>query len=228
MADNVIQVILRSVNEMSADLKRIDTDLAKLQGTTESTGASFGKATQSTRLFQRDLLPLRSLLIQITGITGGFGSALFNLIRFGFTPVGIAITAIIASVGFLAKAWSDAAKTAEDLSKVTDALSKQIALGNIEYRAMTGAISEANAMAQKFSISQAELLTELTDRVEKMRRSWGQFLLEFRGIAGLGPSLADIFKLPTVKETEEELEKFRRGMEITREQIKKTGEDQPG
>ena len=227
MADNVISVIMRSVNEMSQDLQRINTDLDKLKGTTESAGQTFTKTSGATKLLSRDLLPLRSILVQITGVTGSFGTALFNLIRFGFSPLGIAITTVIASIAFLAKAWSDASKTAEELSKATDAVSQQLAIGNIEYRALVGVITEAEAAAQKFLRSQAKPLEEATEKVEKMRRSWGQFFLEFRGITGLGPSLADIFGLPTIKKTGEELEGLQQDVRSTGEQIKKTGETAP-
>jgi len=110
MAENVISVIIKSVNEMSADLAKVNADLAKLQGTTERASGSFGRATRSSGGLQRNLAPLRSVLIQLTGVTGSFGTALFNLVRFGFSPVGLAITGTIGIVTGLVSAWSNARK----------------------------------------------------------------------------------------------------------------------
>ena len=229
MADNVIQIIMRSVNEMSADLKRIDADLAKFQGTTESTGTSFRKTTQSTRLFQRDLLPLRSLLVQITGITGGFGSALFNLIRFGFTPVGIAITATIAATVSLISKWTEAKKTSEELTKAAEDIATRLAMGNVEYRAMIGVISEADAAAQRFYLSQAKQIEDLTQKIEAQRGSWVNWILGIRGLLSgqtLGEKLGMGAKTP-LQEAEEQFARFSQGIQSAGEQIKKAVAAQP-
>src|SRR3990167_5302018 len=109
---NVISVIIESVNKMSQDLRQIEGEMQRLGGATTITGKTMGvtnkamgATTQSVRSMTNMMNPLRSVLVQLTEVTGGFGTALFNLLRFGFTPTGLAITAIIAGTSGLISVW---------------------------------------------------------------------------------------------------------------------------
>jgi len=55
---NIIQVVIESVNKMSADLQRLDAEMGKFQGTTDRTAKSTGIATTQSVRFHQALMPL--------------------------------------------------------------------------------------------------------------------------------------------------------------------------
>src|SRR3990167_5980012 len=176
MADNVIQVIIKSQENLSVDVRRIEAELRKLQGTTEGVSGRFGNAMRSSSGLQRNLAPLRSVLIQLTGVTGSFGTALFNLVRFGFSPIGLAITGIIAAVSGLVSAWSNARKSTEEFNKALDTQHQQLFAVNLDYRLLTKSITEAEAAVLKFNRAQAAGLQERIDDIEKWKSIIGALL----------------------------------------------------
>src|SRR3990167_11168486 len=130
MADNVIQVILRSINEMSADLAKVNADLAKLQGTAQTTGGTFDKTSQSTIKFHNALAPTHRMIGQLFNaiaainpesriLVGNLDNLAFGAIlmaqRTGslaaaFNPLTIALTLVAAGIGVLVFKYQEAKK----------------------------------------------------------------------------------------------------------------------
>jgi len=189
MADNVIQVIIKSQENLSVDVRRIEAELRKLQGTTEGVSGRFGNAMRSSSGLQRNLAPLRSVLIQLTGVTGSFGTALFNLVRFGFSPIGLAITGIIAAVSGLVSAWSNARKSTEEFNKALDTQHQQLFAVNLDYRLLTKSITEAEAAVLKFNRAQAAGLQERIDDIEK----WKSIIGALPGEGPIGALMGRLF-----------------------------------
>jgi len=160
---NVISVIIESVNKMSQDLRQIEGEMQRLGGATTITGKTMGvtnkamgATTQSVRSMTNMMNPLRSVLVQLTEVTGGFGTALFNLLRFGFTPTGLAITAIIAGTSGLISVWLSLKNLSEGFTKELSQQSKTLSVLNLEYMELTGAINKTDAAVRKLLLSQAE------------------------------------------------------------------------
>lgn len=197
---NVIQVLIESVDKMSQDLRRIQVEMGKVDTATGGTSRAMGAAAASSRGLFAQMGPLRSVLVQLTGVTGSFGTAMFNLVRFGFTPQGVAIAGVIAVATGLISKWVGAKEEAEKLDKSLREQRNAIAVLNLEYGVLTKSISEADAAVRKFWLSQEQQLTDLADRVGNIRwwrerilgagTTVGEFIL-----GAFGRSQADVRKL---------------------------------
>ena len=140
MADNVIEVVIRSINEMSANLAKMNADLAKLQGTTQTTGTSFDKTSQSTGRFQSALGPTNRAISQVFNamaalnpesriLVGNLDNLVLGAIlaaqRTGslaaaFNPLTIVLTLAAAAVGILVFKYQEAKKATEEFNKAQD------------------------------------------------------------------------------------------------------------
>ena len=166
---NIIEVLIKSVDSMSADLRRIQGEMGRLDTPTGKTSGTFGAATQSSAGLFRQMGPLRSVLVQLTGVTGSFGTAIFNLVRFGLTPAVLAITGIIAITTALISKWVGGTKEVEEFNKQLSGQHEVLATLNIEYRALTRSITDSEAAVQKFRTAQNAQLQDQVDQLAKWR-----------------------------------------------------------
>lgn len=117
---NIIEVIIKSVNQMSAELGRIENDMRKLEGATGKTDKAMTSVSGSSQNFRRTLQPMRSLISQVTGAlaeqSGGMqvlianvDNAAFSLAAFGLKAgaIGAALTILVGVVAFFVKRWLD-------------------------------------------------------------------------------------------------------------------------
>ena len=168
--NNIIQVVIESVNKMSQDLRQIEGEMRKLEGTTGTTAKAMGAAGVSTHRMMNTMSPLRTLLIQLTGVAGGFGTALFNLIRFGLSPMGLAISGLVAFMSSLIAKMIDAKKESELFNKSLEEQAGKIVDLNLRYRVLIGTLTAVQAGVQKIALQQAperEKLSEELLAIEK-------------------------------------------------------------
>lgn len=167
--ENVIEVLIVGVDKLSPEAQRAIATLRGLSGATSVVTGEATKATAATKKFHGGLSPLRSLLIQTTGATGGLGAALFNIVRFGFTPVGIAIASAIALTTALVRGWQQATKDTEEFKKAIDDSQKSLALMNAEYRAIGQPRGQVSVSRAQIIATRAPEIQALRDEIERRR-----------------------------------------------------------
>ena len=167
---NVISVIIESVNKMSQDLKQIEGDMHKLGRTTGTTGKAFTSTGHASRSFMTTMGPLRSLMVALTGVTGGFGTALFNLVRFGLSPTGLAMSGLIVFISSLISKMIDAKKETELFAKSMEDQAVKIVDLNLRYRVLVGTMTAVQAGVQKIALQQAEERNKLNEELGEIEK----------------------------------------------------------
>lgn len=183
MADNVIEVVLRSINEMSQDLQRINADLDKLKGTTQTTGTSFDKTSQSTTKFHSALGPTHRAVGEVFNamaalnpesriLVGNLDNLVLGAIRAAqgtgglaaaFNPLTIGLTLAAAAIGALVFKFMEAKKAQEEFNKTLD----DSALRLVSLRAKTEAAFSGPA-ALKSTIT--DIGAEFAKQTEEARK----------------------------------------------------------
>ena len=220
MADNVIQIIMRSVNEMSVDLAKVNADLAKLQGTTQATSGTFEKASQSSRRLQSALAPAHRAVSQVFSamaalnpesriLVGNLDNLVFGAMlaaqRTGslaaaFNPLTIAIALVAAAVGVLIFKYQEAKKATEEFNKAQD----ESILRLTSLRAKTAAAFSGPAQLQStitdIMVEFAAKTKAAREKVDELRGAMGTYAKEAEAANELWARLFDIpqgeLKLP--------------------------------
>ncbi len=146
-SENTIEVVLKAVDSLSADLKIAEANLARLSGKVDQTNQTTGRLVTSNRALLGTLNPLRGAFGQVTTMLAQMNpqaailiSSMDNLalsvanagLRFGglaaiLKTVGITavILGIVAAIGSLISSWQTAKKAQEDFQKSLDELGVQ-------------------------------------------------------------------------------------------------------
>lgn len=197
---NVISVVIESVNKMSQDLARIEGDMRKLEGTTGTTEKTFKTTGQSTRGLMQTMSPLRSLLVQLTDTTGALGTAMFNLIRAGLNPMALAITGVVIGASTFISRWVEAKKATEEFNKSIEDSRRNLSLMNVGLRTLGDTTADLQLAIANMRAQQAQQMQALLDQLyssQSRAKVPGQFLVE--------DALKFWFGVPTGEEAESEL-----------------------
>ena len=100
MAENRIEVVIQAVDRMSADLKRVEGQLATLEGTTGKTGAAMGKALVPARQFNTALQIMARHVADLGPTSGLFAQSLTNIATRGL-GAGLIIGGISLAISLL-------------------------------------------------------------------------------------------------------------------------------
>ena len=147
---NVIQVIIESVNKMSADLRRIDADMQKFQGTTKQVVATTDIATKSTANFHRTLAPMTRAVSSVTNAVAATnpefrilignadniafsmaraaagsataGQAILNALKAAFNPATLIIMGAVTAIAYFLSKWKEMKDAVEAGEKAYDVL----------------------------------------------------------------------------------------------------------
>ena len=201
MAENVIEVLIVGVDKLSPEGQKAIGTLREMGKATGAATGEMGRGTTAITAFTGKFSPLRSILISATGVTGGFGTALFNLVRFGFSPVGIAVATTVATIGALAKGWQQATKDTEEFNKALDDSRQSLALMNVEFRAIGQSRGQIAISQAQIVATRAPEIQALRDEIER-RRSIARQL----GMGAQNPieeGVRSAFGLSTKKKEEE-------------------------
>lgn len=186
--ENVIQVVLRAVDQMSADLRKVEGEISRLTGATQRAEQTTTRLTGSNRSLISTLGPMRGALGQVTTMLAQMNpqaailiSSMDNLalslasagLRFGslaaiLKTAGIIglIIGITSAIGNLVSGWQTARKAQEDFKKSLDELGVQragfgasSALGAISAQADERARQIAKLLAENARSQQSSILS---------------------------------------------------------------------
>jgi hypothetical protein len=136
-------------------------------------------------------------------VTGGVGTAFANVIRFGFNPATLAITAVIAGISVMISRWIEAKKATEDFNKVLEATHQKLVMMNIQTRALGSATGELDVAIATIRLSFAEEINKLSQQLADLQS--GAFAAAVPSGSTPELMLKQLFGWPTQKEAEEEL-----------------------
>lgn len=187
MADEITRTILirgrAELGPMEQQLGRVEQNVqSKFRGI-ETAGRNVSGA----------LRPLAAEMTNMAGASRNLGNALQNLLLVGFSPVGLAVTGILVTVGALMRAWNQSKQATEEFTRNLAEHGKALAELNLEYQTLTGQVSELDAQLIRFRRNQAAgQLDPLREQVSRMRSiigalpGGGDRISQFmRGLIGL-------------------------------------------
>lgn len=231
MAENTIEVIVRAVDQLSGDFKKMEGQMRSFQTATDKAGQSTEVVTTKSRGLANQLRPLTSGISQVSfavarlnpqfavAITSidnmtfaalraaqgatSLGSALRAGLAAAFNPITIGVLALVAALGFLVKNWFDAKQAAEEFDKVIETHGRGLSELNAQYRTLVGQATAADAALAKLRSGEAARTLEAA-RLELSR------LESIRGALPLSGEFASQTALSILGVSDKQMEEARR------------------